>query len=350
MLGFVQERSDHADAVLYLRQVLIGRQWREWQTCLDVEFIGRVHQTGADPLLEPAGKRLNGCDDPQRLAWFERSQRKQPFPMSGDPDGNHGDGKHRREQARNIVDRLQQMPAVIYPGRQNDLRMHSDAAGGKPLHACHDIRGVLVPHEKRSQSRFGGVDRYIQRAEPLGKDPFPVVLTKIAEGYIVPVQERGPIVVILDVQAPAAAGRHLINEAEDALVAAPSDGQGRELDAKRIVGVLDDAQPSGGAVPAGDDQGQPFFRCMEQKINAVMNFTAVYGNQPVPFLKAIPGRGAPWQNARYFQQSGAPFRGKHEIHVTVDLGLRLLRHLAIFPEHHDLLDAQDLLEVVDLFF
>jgi hypothetical protein len=86
------------------------------------------------------------------------------------------------------------------------------------------------------------MDRYVQGAETLSKDPFPVFLAKITKGYIVPVQERGPIVVILDIQAPAAAGWHLINEAKYALVAAPSDGQGRELNAKRIVRILDDAQ------------------------------------------------------------------------------------------------------------
>jgi hypothetical protein len=140
------------------------------------------------------------------------------------------------------------------------------------------------------------VDRYVQGAEPLGKDPFPVVLAKITEGYIVPVQERCPIVVILDIQAPAAAGRHLINETEDALVTAPPDGQGRELNAKRIVRVLDDAKRPCDALLAGDDQRQPFFRCVEEKINAVMNFAAVYGNQPVPSLEAVPGCCAPWQD------------------------------------------------------
>jgi len=92
----------------------------------------------------------------------------------------------------------------------------------------------------------------------------------------------------------------LINEAEDALVAAPPDGQGGELEAKRIIRIFYDLKLSGDAILAGDYERQSLIRCVEQKINAVIDFVAVHGNQQVTALEAVSGCCAPRQDARYF--------------------------------------------------
>jgi hypothetical protein len=83
-------------------------------------------------------------------------------------------------------------------------------AGGAPPVAQH-----LGPHPG-----VGGVDAHVQRAEPLAHHPLEVGLGEAGEGGEVPVEERQPVVVVLEVQAAAQAGRQLVDEAELAVVVA----------------------------------------------------------------------------------------------------------------------------------
>jgi hypothetical protein len=87
------------------------------------------------------------------------------------------------------------------------------------------------------------VDADVERAEPLGQDPFEVGLGEPGEGGEVPVQERQPVVVVLEVEAAAQARRQLIDEAELAVVVAGAHPveQGRvHLDAQRLARPLGD--------------------------------------------------------------------------------------------------------------
>ena len=83
----------------------------------------------------------------------------------------------------------------------------------------------------------GGVDGDEQRAEPLGEHPLEVHLGEAGEGGEVAVEERQPVVVVLQVQAPAHALGQLVDEAELAVVVAGpdpvEDGRG-DLDPERL--------------------------------------------------------------------------------------------------------------------
>ena len=70
------------------------------------------------------------------------------------------------------------------------------------------------------------------------ENAMPVGFGQSSERYIISVQERRPEIIILHVQAFAAAGRHLIDKAEYAFVPAPFDVQGGKRQAKRIVGLF----------------------------------------------------------------------------------------------------------------
>src|SRR3546814_2011494 len=76
---------------------------------------------------------------------------------------------------------------------------------------------------------IGGVDRHVQRAQPLGHHTLEVGLCEAGEGGEVPVEEAQPVVVVLQVQALPEALRELVDEAELAVVVARSEEHTSEL-------------------------------------------------------------------------------------------------------------------------
>ena len=94
------------------------------------------------------------------------------------------------------------------------------------------------------QLGVGAVDGDEEGAEALGEDALGIELGESGEGGEVAVQEREPVVVVLEVEtAPHALGQ-LVDEAEGAVVVAGADavedGRG-DLDPERLAGLLVDA-------------------------------------------------------------------------------------------------------------
>ncbi len=91
----------------------------------------------------------------------------------------------------------------------------------------------------------GGVDADVQRRQPLGDHPLEVGLGEPGERREVPVQERQPVVVVLQVQAAAHALGQLVDEAELAVVVAganPVEHGARHVDAERLARPLLDRE------------------------------------------------------------------------------------------------------------
>ena len=112
-------------------------------------------------------------------------------------------------------------------------------------------RRLVAPRRLRSSRRahvgIGRVDADVQRPEPLGHDPLEVGLGETGERREVPVEERQPVVVVLQVQALAHALGQLVDEAERAVVVAgahPVEHRARQLDAeRRALGLVDVRRP-----------------------------------------------------------------------------------------------------------
>ncbi len=131
------------------------------------------------------------------------------------------------------------MLTIVDIGTENDLRVHSDAARGETLQAIQNRRRFFIVQHGRPENRVGGVNGNVQRTETLSEYPLPVRFGECAESYKVAVQKGSAEIIILDVQRVAAAGGHLIDKAEDALITTALDRKGAEFEAESIVGILD---------------------------------------------------------------------------------------------------------------
>ena len=102
-------------------------------------------------------------------------------------------------------------------------------------------RRLVAPRRLRSISArtvgVGGVDADVERRQPLGDHPLEVGLGEAGERGEVPVEERQPVVVVLQVEAPPQPRRQLVDEAELAVVVAGAhlvEQRGVHLDAERL--------------------------------------------------------------------------------------------------------------------
>jgi hypothetical protein len=131
--------------------------------------------------------------------------------VAADAEGHHAQAGQLGVLVEHAGQGVVEHGAVVDAGAHHDLAVHLDAvveqgpqpaqAGGAPPVAQH-----LGPH-----LGVGGVDADVQRRQALGDHPLEVGLGEAGEGGEVPVEERQPVVVVLQVEArshaPAAAGR-----------------------------------------------------------------------------------------------------------------------------------------------
>ncbi len=117
-------------------------------------------------------------------------------------------------------------------------------------------RRLVAPRRLRSISvRTSGSVAWmltLQRRQPLGDDPLEVGLGEAGEGGEVPVEERQPVVVVLEVEALPQPGRQLVDEAELAVVVAGAhlvEQRRLHLDAERLAGPLVPPRPCSSSPP-----------------------------------------------------------------------------------------------------
>ena len=106
-----------------------------------------------------------------------------------------------------------------------------------------DAAGGRVTHETDTQLRIRRVNGNIQRAGMAGENPSKFCLAQVGQRDVVSHHQRQPPVVVLDVERLAHAGRHLVNEAKRAFVAAEArlaHQRGRKDKAKRLFFSLAD--------------------------------------------------------------------------------------------------------------
>ena len=150
-----------------------------------------------------------------------------------------------------------------------------------------------VAQHARPQLGVGGVDGDEERAEALGEDALRIELGEAGEGREVPVEEREPVVVVLQVQAAAHALGQLVDEAERAVVVAGADavedGRG-DLDAEGLAGGLVDPHQPGQRRPGAADQDAEVARVGEAlEVDDVARLVPVDAEELVAHGQAGPG-------------------------------------------------------------
>ena len=166
-----------------------------------------------------------------------------------------------------------------------------------PSRSTCSQRRLVAPFGLRSmlaaQLGVGRVDGDEQRAEPLGEDALGVELGEAGQRGEVPVEERQPVVVVLEVQAASHPLGQLVDEAERAVVVAGADavedGRG-DLDAEGLARRLVDPDEPGQRRAGAPDQDAEVGRVAEAlEIDDVARLVPVDAQELVAHGQSGPG-------------------------------------------------------------
>ena len=103
---------------------------------------------------------------------------------------------------------------------EHELDVERYAARRERVQIAQHASGVLVAHHPHAQLGVGRVDRNVDGRDAHFHDALNLRGREVGERDVVTVQKRQPLVVVLEIQAFAQAARVLVDEAEDAAVAA----------------------------------------------------------------------------------------------------------------------------------
>jgi hypothetical protein len=148
------------------------------------------------------------------------------------------------------------------------------------------------------------VDADVQRAEALVDHPLEVRLGEAGQRGEVPVEEREPVVVVLDVEALPHAGGQLVDEAERAVVVAGADSveQGRgHLGPERLPGLLGDLHRALHAAPPQFDVDHGLVGQHPVADDVARNL-AVHDDEFIPRHDPGPGGRRPRSHGHHTRQ------------------------------------------------
>ena len=183
--------------------------------------------------------------------------------------------------------------------------MQLNAGGGQAVELVVETVVGVVPQHPGSNIGFRGVDRYIERRQPLIDDALEFGFGDIGQGEVVPEQERQAIVFVLDAQGPPRVAGILMDETEHAIVVANQRLDLFELGPHALPLVTNEFQ---NAVPRTDRHRLSEIRQFELKIDDVQKRFAVDFDDLVADGEADTGRqrmGLDLLNAE--GHFGAPF-------------------------------------------
>ena len=240
-LGF--ERARHADAVLVLcarrRSPSSSGKGRPRE---QVVLVGRVDEAAAQRREVPRLPALDRVDVGRGFGLGVRAHLGLAV-VRAHAERHHTERRELREAVEHAEQRVVEHRAVVDAGAHDDLAVHLDAGVEQEFEPAQARRAAPVAEQARAHVGIGGVDAHVQRPEPLGDHPLEVGFGEAGERREVSVEERQPVVVVLEVEALPHALRQLVDEAERAVVVAgphPVEHRARELEAeRRAVGLVD---------------------------------------------------------------------------------------------------------------
>ena len=288
----VDEGPGHADAVLVLGELVVRTGHRKRAPGQQVVLVRRVGQaTAEDPRIDllPLG---HGVDDVRRLSRRVGAH----LGLIGELADAERDDTDRGQLGVLVEDagqRVLERGPVVDARADHDLAVHLDAAVEQHAQPAQAGGALGVAQHVGPQLGVGAVDRDEEGAEALGEDALGIELGETGERGEVAVEEREPVVVVLEVEAAAHALGQLVDEAEGAVVVAGADavedGRGH-LDPERLAGLLVDADQSGkGCAGALDHHAEVVGVAELLKIDDVARLLPVEGEELITHDQSGPG-------------------------------------------------------------
>ena len=223
-------------------EAVVRRGGRERTAGHQVVLVGRVHQPVTEHGREDVLPVVDRVDDRRRLGDGVQPHRRLGVELR---QAQRDDG-HRRQVGEAVEDpghRVVEHGAVVDAGTHDDLTTHLDPVVEQRPQPAQAHPAPRVAQHAAADLGIGGVDAHVERRQPLGHDPLEVGLGEAGQRREVAVQEAQPVVVVLEVEAPAHPLRQLVDEAELAVVVAradPVEHRALHLDAERLAVALRD--------------------------------------------------------------------------------------------------------------
>ena len=127
---------------------------------------------------------------------------------------------HLRIERCKVVHRALQLHTVVQTGAANDLAVHGDAAVGKAPHDLERFPGAGIAEQERTQLRVRRMYGDVDGADVQVDDALHLALGQVRERHIIAHEEAQARIVVLEIQRRAHPRRHLVDEAEHAVVGA----------------------------------------------------------------------------------------------------------------------------------
>ena len=213
------ERAGHADPVLVLGEALVRRERRERAAGEQVVLVGGEGEPPAECVGEHRLPPLDHVDHRAGLGASVRSHLRLAV-VGAHAEWHHADRRECRETVEDAEECVVEHGAVVDPGAADDLTVHLDARVEDRTEPPQARRATTITQQAGPHVGVGGVNAHVQRREALGDDPFEVGFGEAGQGREVAVEERQPIVVVLQRQARAHTRRELMDEAERTVVVA----------------------------------------------------------------------------------------------------------------------------------
>ncbi len=127
-----------------------------------------------------------------------------------------------------------QMRSVIQARAEHDLGVERDRVPPEPPENLENVRCLFATEQLKPKCGISGVDRDVKRRQALPGNSGKIRFSQIRGCYIVAVQKRQPVVLILDVELLAQVRRKLVKKAEETTVAATTNFKWRSGQAQRV--------------------------------------------------------------------------------------------------------------------
>ena len=213
-------QAQHADAVFQLREFLVEFLRRQRAPRLEIQLVGAEEDARAEFFNAFVAEGIDQIERLGRVLRRERRERVEPLTKLRQTDRHDRHAVHLRIERREVTHRALQLRAVIQAGAADDLAVHGDAAVGKAAHDLERLARARIAEQKRAQLRVRRVHGDIDGADVQVDDALHLALGQVRERHIIAHEEAQARVVVLEIQRRAHTRRHLVDEAEHAVVGA----------------------------------------------------------------------------------------------------------------------------------
>ena len=213
-------QAQHADAVFQLREFLVEFLRRQRAPRLEIQLVGAEEDARAEFFNAFVAEGIDEVERLGRVLRRERRERIEPLAKLRQTDRHDRHAVHLRIERREVAHRALQLRAVVQTGAADDLAVHGDAAVGKAAHDLERLARARIAEQKRAQLRIRGVHGDVDGADVQVDDALHLALGEVRERHVVAHEKAQTRVIVLEIQRRTHTRRHLVDEAEHAVVGA----------------------------------------------------------------------------------------------------------------------------------